>query len=160
MTDYSGVRLGAEHIDRLRSFLLGDSAGTQEPGNPADKSDLIANTLMIYAAFAVAVRRKFSPTYTLHQIIQYVAELRIALMRDATVIDPGVTESIIRTALGDASVDKDSQVDTRKAVRAELAVLEDLLSESVADQPGLEEFLQDAEGFARQWLARQQASAG
>ncbi|WUH98556.1 hypothetical protein OHR68_34400 [Spirillospora sp. NBC_00431] len=162
MTDYSGVVVRDEHILALRLFLLGDPEWLKPLKHP--ESDGVAYTLMVYSAFAVAVRRKFPPTFTFTQIVRYVANLRISVMTDPHEIDPRVIENLIRAALGDASVDKEPKPATETAVAAELVILEDLLPESVPDEASLEEFLEESAAFARGWLATRQtgehASAG
>ncbi|MGP4027891.1 hypothetical protein [Actinomadura sp. 3N407] len=157
MSDYSDVVLRDQHAEVLRLFLVGDPEGVKPFENPGSESEAVAHTLMIYAAFAVAVQRKFSPSFMFPQVVRYVADLRISLKKDEEEIDARVTENIIRAVLGDTSVDEEPTPDTRTAVMAELAVLDDLLPETVADEAGLDEFLRESVEYAHRWLATRQA---
>ncbi|TDB91603.1 hypothetical protein E1264_01230 [Actinomadura sp. KC216] len=162
MNDYSSVVVRDEHVEALRLFLLGDPEWPKALKDPEREGDAFA--LMVYAAFAVVVRRELPPTFTYPQIVRYVADLRTSRNGGERGIDPRVTENLIRAALGDASVDEEPDPAPEIVAAGELAVLEDLLPRSVADEAGLEDFLGESAAFARAWLTarqeREQASAG
>ncbi|WP_433469324.1 hypothetical protein [Spirillospora sp. CA-128828] len=111
---------------------------------------------MLYAAFGVAVRRKFSAGYSIPDVIRFVADMRIAYGRDVSPIHPGVAEGMIREALGDPSFEDFDPQDVEAVMGAEAAILDTLLDEANFDEAGLEEFIKDAAQFASGWVAARQ----
>ncbi|RKS77115.1 hypothetical protein BZB76_2489 [Actinomadura pelletieri DSM 43383] len=105
MTDFSSVEVGAEHVEMLRLFLTEDSDWAEQFEEPTDADEIIAHNLMGYSAFAVAVLRKFSPTYSVPEIIRYVTDLRKALIGDESLqLNPRVAEALIREVLQDKTL--------------------------------------------------------
>ncbi|TYB46629.1 hypothetical protein [Actinomadura chibensis] len=160
MTELSGVKIGDEHIALLREFLCGD---TEEPvgyGESITDNDVVAHNLLSYSAFAVAVLRKFSPTYSVPEIIKYVAELRKVVVDEESLhINPRVAEGMIREVLQDKTL-KDAApfgADDEAVARAGFLVLLDFFHNADLDGPALEEFLQESADYARWLLAAQQA---
>jgi hypothetical protein len=55
---------------------------------------------LFYATFAVAARRRFSPTWSPAQVVGYVAEVRSSLPEMAEILDAVLAEHELRLALG------------------------------------------------------------
>lgn len=160
MTDLSSVNVDDEHIDLLRQFLSEDPDEPESREEPTARDDIVAHNLMAYSAFAVAVLRKFSPTYSVPEIIQYVTDLRKAVVEeDSLQINPRVAEGMIREVLQDKTFTDTAPfgADNETVVKASFVVLLDLSHKAELAGPGLEEFLQESAHYARQWLTGQEA---
>ncbi|MFI0370841.1 hypothetical protein ACH35V_23470 [Actinomadura sp. 1N219] len=159
MTDYTDVELHDEHIAALRSLLKFDLAAAEVYENETEDAAAIGYTLMVYSAFAVAVHRKFAPTYSMAQILRYVADLRISLGDNASQVNPRVAECMIRAALGDETLDDHEPygADMQAMMDVEMTVLLDLADKARFNQAGLDKFLRDSADYARRWLTVQQA---
>ena len=157
MTDSSAAEVREEHIAALRLLLSGKPEAAAQYEIPATDTGY---PMVVYSAFALAVRRRFSPTYTKAQVARYVADLRIFLDEDAVQINPRVAENMVRAALGDETLtDRELQgADESAMVAVELSILTDLVHQARLDAAQLEEFLREAEHQAQGWLAAQQAA--
>ncbi|WP_146877438.1 hypothetical protein [Actinomadura madurae] len=71
--------------DTLCAFLLEGSEAWAPLQDEIQKGDEIAAGYMslLYGAFNVALRRRFGPTYTIGEIVRYVADLRIKARENA-----------------------------------------------------------------------------
>ncbi|RFS83087.1 hypothetical protein D0T12_23175 [Actinomadura spongiicola] len=148
MTDLTGIEVQEEHIEHLRRFLSDDPS---EPNEPTAK-DAIAHNLMAYSAFAVAVLRKFSPTYSVPEIIRYVTDLRKAVVADESLqINPRVAEGLIREVLQDETFTDTAPfgADNETMASASFLILLDLCHQAKLDGPEVEEFLQESTDYAR-----------
>ncbi len=56
---------------------------------------------LLYAAFALAARRKFSPAWTRADVVRFVADARAHVGKDPDDLDPIAAEHQLRTALGE-----------------------------------------------------------
>src|SRR4051812_5382965 len=91
-----------EHVAALRAFLALDSVEAErltkrliETGQVEGYGELM------YAAFGTAIRRRFAPTWTLPDVIQFVASVRAQLLEDGVDVDPRTVEILIIRTLGD-----------------------------------------------------------
>ncbi|WP_344900087.1 hypothetical protein [Actinomadura meridiana] len=120
----------------------------------------MAHNLMGYSAFAVAVLRKFSPTYSVSEIIQYVAELRKALLGEESLeVNPRVAEGLIRDVLQDKTLTDTPPfgADNETMAKTSFVVLLDLAHDADLAGPSLDEFLRESADYARRWLEAQRA---
>lgn len=156
--DWAVVEIGEEHVEALRAYLAGDTEAWHAIQSEMTTDETAAGYMsLIYAAFATAVRRKFSPTYTTPDIVRWVADLRIALGEDGEQLNARVVENLIQDVLGDpASREHEGLNDPYAVVPAECATLSVLVGEAEFDGAGLEEFIADAAEFARDWVATRQ----
>lgn len=161
MIDFSSVEVRDEHIERLRRFLADGPEGLDSLGESSIESDIVADSLMAYSAFAVAVLRRFSPTFTIPEIIRYVTDVRKAFAEEVErfQINPRVAEGMIRDVLGDKTLEDREPygADNEAIVEAEFAVLLELFHKAKLDGPELDEFLRESAEYARRWLAGQRA---
>lgn len=177
MIDWTAVEINDDHVAALRLLLEGDAAAWKRTHKETMTTDQAAAPYMqmFYAAFTVAVRRKFGSTYAIHEIVRYVAKLRTELKEHgAEDFSPRIAESVIRGGLGDPSLQGEAQArvedvkDVERMLAAESLVLFDvLLTEKESGQGGVEEYVQEAADLARRWVrekqiaqAGEQASAG
>ncbi|TDE21978.1 hypothetical protein [Actinomadura sp. 6K520] len=152
--DYSSVEIREENILALRSFLLEGPEAWVPLQDEMQKDDETAAGYMslLFGAFNVAVRRRFSPTYTVGEIVRFVAELRIMAGEDAHLINTLVAEDLIRRAVG-APPPKDGGPDDAETVlSAQIFILLHLVAESDFDRAGLEQFIEETTAYTEQWL--------
>ncbi|XRQ05060.1 hypothetical protein ACN3XK_52175 [Actinomadura welshii] len=150
----------AEDVESLREFLVEDDSDTFL--NTETGTTTLVGGVLLNAAFGVLVRRKFSPTYTVPQIIRYVTDLRMKLAESGLSINPRVAEGMIRDVLGDKQL-KDREpygADAESLVIAGVTILTDLFEAAALDGPEMERFLQDSAEYARQWLDAHRAASG
>ena len=96
---------------------------------------------LVYAAFVTAVRRRFSPTWSRADVIQYVADVRARVSEMPDAINPRAAENRIRLALNDQVVD-DVDMETRAGIQ--VIFLKVLVDDAELDDPGIDELLQTA----------------
>ncbi|RFS82488.1 hypothetical protein D0T12_27205 [Actinomadura spongiicola] len=156
--DWAAVKIDDDHAAALRAFLDGDVETWEDLYSRMTTDEAAAGYMsMIYAGFVVAVRRRFSPTYTTPEIVRWVADLRMTLGDDGEQLNPRVTENLMRDVLGDPDLRSDDGIDDPYAViPAQCAVLSELAAEVVIDEATLEEFIKDSVDFAEQWVSARQ----
>lgn len=157
--DYSRIEVGEEHILALRAFLLEGPEAWAPLQARVQKDDETAAGYMslLYGAFSVAVRRKFSPTYTVGGIVRFVADLRINAEKDADLINPLVAEDMVRRAVDAPLLKGDVPGDLTAVLDAEISILLHLVAEADFDRAGLEQFIDEATAYTEQWLAVRQS---
>ena len=159
--DWSRVDLRDEHVEALHSYLSGDTEAWKALNDRITCDEIAASYMsLIYGAFVAAVRRKFSSSYSLVEVVRYVADLRIRIGADGGGINGRVAENLIRDVVGDPDLRKDPDFqDPYSVVPAELAILADLVFEASYDDAGLREFVRDSTRLARGWVAARQAES-
>ncbi|TYB42689.1 hypothetical protein [Actinomadura chibensis] len=159
--DYSAVEIREENILALRSFLLeGPQAWVPlQDDIQVDDETAAGYMSLLYGAFSVAVRRRFSPTYTIGQVVRFVADLRIEAAEAANLIDTIVAEDLIRRVIGAPPLKKDGVGDVQAVLYAEVFVLMYLVGEAGFDRAGLEQFIEEVTAYTEKWLAARQDEA-
>ena len=149
-----GIELRDEHLDSLRRFLLGVPPGAEAFAEDLNEAEADAERVLLFAATAIAVRRRFSSYFTQRQIIRFVADLRISMGEDARGLDPRALEEVIRAALGTVHPNdiRFSVRDPAMTIRSHLLILEKLWSQNVIPSGELDEFMHETLAFARQML--------
>ncbi|WP_149263645.1 hypothetical protein [Actinomadura sp. K4S16] len=159
--DYSTVEIREKNILALRSFLLeGPEAWVPlQDELQVDDETAAGYMSLLFCAFEVAMRRKFAPTYTVGQIVRFVADLRIAAGEDADLIDPLIAEDMVRRAVDAPALKATVPDDLTAALNAEVFILLYLVAEMDLDRAGLEQFIEEVIAYTEQWLAaRREAS--
>lgn len=158
--DWSVVEVNEEHAAALRSHLV-DGPDAWEPlqAKTTTDEDAAGYMSMLYAAFAVAVRRKFSTNPTVGQVVRFVADLRAAAADDANLIDPLVAEDMIRRVIGAPSPRDGGPDDPETVLSAQNTMLLVLVAEAEFDMAGLGDFVIDAAEFAKKWVAARQGES-
>jgi hypothetical protein len=157
--DLSAVEIREENILALRSFLLKGPEAWMPLRGDIQKDDETAAGYMslLFGAFEVAVRRKFAPTYTVGQIVRFVANLRIRLGEDANEVNPIIAEDMIRRAVDAPPLKADVPDDLTATLNAQVCILLYLVGEADFDRAGLEQFIDEATAYTEQWLAARQS---
>lgn len=106
---------------------------------------------LFFAAFVTAVRRRFSPTWTLASVIEFVASVRATLGEERDAVQPRAAENMIRRALGDTITD---EFDAETKARAQLLLLIVLIEDEQLDDAALDKFLSDARAKALGFVVR------
>ncbi|MFI0405844.1 hypothetical protein [Actinomadura sp. 3N508] len=167
MIDWSVVEIGDEHIAALRLPLQEGPEAWQRLQKELTTSDQAAAgyVQMFHAAFYVAVRRKFAPRYSVHDVVRYVAELRIELKKYSDEdLSPRIAENAIRGSLGEATLQKENnplvdgdEKNLEHLMAVELLVLFDvLLTEEKSGEGGVEDYVREATHLARRWVSERQ----
>ncbi|MFG2249411.1 hypothetical protein [Spirillospora sp. NPDC048823] len=150
-----------DDVAGLRAFLADGDEVTSPLFIPETGSTTPTGSVLFTAAFSVAVLQKFSPAYTVPDIIRYVTDLRTRLGERVPRVNPRVTEGLIRGVLGDKDLkDREPYGADEEAISiAVLAVLLDLFHAANLDGPELDRFLRDVGDYARRWLSEHKATA-
>lgn len=138
-----------EQVAALRSYVAADVAEEWVSLHDQLRQDggLDDYGTLVTAAFVTAVRRKFSPTWTLAAVIRFVASARATISEKPDLIEPRAAENLIRRALGDTVTDT---ADLETKTRAQLLLLVALIQDEQLDDIGLDAFLVDARTLADQ----------
>lgn len=140
-----------QQLAALRAFLVLES---DEGGSPPEQRLEVGGVEgygeLVYAAFVTATRRRFSPTWTVPDVIQFVAAVRAELLEDEVDIDPRTAEVLIRRALGDGIV---TVLHEEARARAQIFLLCVIVADAKFDDAGLDAFLAQARGLADQLTA-------
>ncbi|GAA4225655.1 hypothetical protein GCM10022254_08010 [Actinomadura meridiana] len=119
-------------------------------------SDSNNGHLQLYsAAFTKAAQRRFSPTYSVSQLIRYVADLRRHLGDNANKLNPKVAENLLRYAVGDETFSEDPPfgVSQQLLIREEISLLIALYVDMELDEAEAEEFIKDSVELANHWTS-------
>ncbi|MES9539925.1 MULTISPECIES: hypothetical protein [unclassified Actinomadura] len=161
MTNFLEIQITEENILALRSFLLeGPEAWVPLKDKiQANNKTAAGHMSLLYGAFCVAVRRKFSPAYTVDEIVQLVAEVRVKAQEDAGLINVPLAEDMVRAAVGAPTLHIGGADDLRAVLYAEVFILLYLIAEMDLDRAGLEQFIEEVTAYTEQWLAARRAEA-
>ena len=91
-----------EQMVFLRAYLAGEAEVAERV-----KTDLLASGTaegfaeLLYAAFVLTARQRFSPTWTRADVIRFVAQVRALLSKGPDALDPLAAEHQLRGALGE-----------------------------------------------------------
>lgn len=140
--------VSGEQVAALRAFLAldPDQAGRLteqlvESGRVEGYGELV------YAAFVSAVRRRFSPTWTVADVIRFVAAKRAELLEDGAEVDPLTAEILVRRALGGGIA---TELDEKSRARAQILLLGEIVADAGFDDAGLDDFLAQVRSLADQ----------
>ncbi|TMR03686.1 hypothetical protein ETD83_10175 [Actinomadura soli] len=167
MIDWSTVEIEDKHVTALRLLLREGPDAWQRLQDEAMMSDQAAAGYMqmFHAAFSVAVRRKFTPDHSVHEVVRYVAELRIELKKHSNEdLSPRIAENAIRGSLGNAALQKENEALVDEDIKnlehlmtAESLVLFDvLLTEEKSGEGEVEAYVREATDLARRWVSEKQ----
>jgi hypothetical protein len=127
-----------EQVAALRAFLVDDQKEFDRLAKRLDRTSAwFGYSALLSSTFFEAVTRRFAPTWTAADIVRFVATVRAQYIEDPDELDPQHAERLIRTALGDGSVeDLDNEI---KA--AQVILLPALVDEERPGAADLEEIL-------------------
>lgn len=141
--------VSGQQMAALRASLMLDAPQAQEWRTRLHQSgDLNGFGELVYAAFLLAVRRRFTPAWTRADVVRYVGRVRARGPADDD-IDPLAAETLILRALGAAVP---LRADEEATAAAQTIVLVTLIADLGLDAEGLDQFLAEARELADQWL--------
>jgi hypothetical protein len=111
-------------------------------GPPSDGGPLAG---LVYAAFVIAARQKFSPTGMHTEVVRFVAQIRALLSERPDLLDPVAAEQQLRSALGE-NVPAHPHAGTR--VHTQVILLHALVQSQALDDTGLADLLHQARDLA------------
>ncbi|RFS82494.1 hypothetical protein D0T12_27235 [Actinomadura spongiicola] len=162
MTGKAPITISDLHVAALRTFLVeGTEVWLKQHENLLKDETDFGYSLLLYAAFTKAAERKFSPLYSVPQLIRYVADHRLSLEEHADELNPRVAEKLLRFALGDEGLNERPPfgMDPVSVARAEMYLLMALVQEAKLTDAELEEFIKDSAVLANEWAAADQEQA-
>jgi hypothetical protein len=127
-------------------YELAERLTTQVAAPGAD--DGIAE--LVYAAFVIAARMKFSPTWTDADVIRFVAHVR-APRGLPDILDPRSAEHQLRSALGETKTGYHPDAEARAAAR--VILLDGLVQDLNLDEAERVDLLNQARNLATRLLA-------
>lgn len=137
-----------EQVAALRAFLaLQPDTAEQLTKQLVETGHLEGYGELVYAAFVTAVRRRLSPTWTIPDVIRFVATARARLLKNEIEIDPRTAEILMRGALGDGIV---AELEEEARTRAQIFLLGEMAVDEQLDDAGLDAFLATARVLADQ----------
>jgi hypothetical protein len=130
-----------EQVATLRAFLNDDQREYDRLAERLDQTSAwLGYSALVGSAFFDAVSRRFIPNWTVGDVIRFVAGVRAHFIEDPNELDPKHAERLIRTALGDGSID-----DLNDEIKAtQVILLPALIDEERPDAARLEEILAQA----------------
>jgi hypothetical protein len=95
-----------EQVAALRAYLADDEDEYGRLIERVEEADGLAGFSALFgSAFFDAVNRRFSPDWTVGEVVRFVADVRARYIKDPNQLNPRDAERLIRTALGDGSID-------------------------------------------------------
>jgi hypothetical protein len=144
------VLISDEKVTSLRAFLANDPDDDMGLARlRVESGDVDGYGELLYAAFVMAVQRRFAPTWTVPEVIQFVATVRADLLQDGIDIDPRTAETLIRRALGNGIA---SRLEERVSVQAQIFLLGRLIDDEELDGAELDAFLAEARSLANRLM--------
>jgi hypothetical protein len=136
------MRVTDEQMAALRALLALDSPEAERlTGRLIDNENLDGYGELVYAAFVTAARRRFSPVWSLPELIRFVAAVRVDLARDEVDIDSRTAEFVLRRALDEKVAAEPNQ---EAIARAQFFLLQEMVLEARFGDVELDEFLKSA----------------
>lgn len=135
----------------LRAYLVGDAAEGERLTRQLIQTEAVDGLgEFVTTAFVTATRRRFSPTWTRGEVIQFIGRVRALLSEKLDLLDPRIAEGQVRRALGDDVLD---EADHEVAPGTRIILLAAIIADLDLDEPGLDEFLDEARTQTGQWSA-------
>jgi hypothetical protein len=139
------VQISDEHVDLLRAYL------NQDLENVLRRNDLVRGrgdfhgySELIAAAFIIAARRHFSPSWSRADVIRYVAGVRKHEISHED-FDPLTAEAAILGALG---IKDDTEFDAEQWTRSQIFLLEALVLDAELQARDIDDLLTEARALA------------
>ncbi|MEV4495989.1 hypothetical protein AB0J84_09810 [Micromonospora arborensis] len=135
--------------DLIRALARADWDGADALVGEIGRGGWVGGLQVIGTAFALAVHRRFEPEATPTDIAAWVSATR-AQYEDGNTLPVLAMEGLIRAALGEEELIDNIPVDT--VIAAEVFVLGQLLLEAKLSPSELDEFVDEAEQLAAEYL--------
>jgi hypothetical protein len=145
-----------QQVEALRAYLSADSEAEAEAVEAERQFIVLARTghadgigELLYAAFVIAARQAFAPTWESADIIRFVADVRSSSGEASGILNPAVAEDQLRAALGQEPAGRS---DEEARARAQLILLAALIARLGLTAPGLDKLLSDGRALADQLI--------
>jgi hypothetical protein len=140
-------------VAALRAYLTQDPDEAERlNGRLRQTGDLEGYGTLVWAAFVLAVRRRFAPEWTVPDVVKYVADVRARWGRDEDDFDPRTAEILMRRALDDWL---EADLDEMARGRAQIFLLSELIADNGLDEAtGLDSFMAEARALGDQMINR------
>jgi hypothetical protein len=136
----------------LRAYLAGEREIARRVNAEVAASVAAADfTALVYTAFVIAARRKFSPTWTRGEVIRFVAQVRALPGERLNALVPLAAEHQLRSALGERMTGELNGAEA--AARAQLILLDALVQGADLDDGAVIDLLNLARETADRILA-------
>ena len=137
----------------LRAHIAGEDEEAQRAFSrqAATSDDMSGLAWLVHAAFVIAARRQFAPTWNKGQVIRYVGQVRALLSERPGLLDPRVAEDELASALGGQAP---ASHEIGAVATARLFLLDTLIASLDLDDDGINALLSEARKAADQMLAR------
>lgn len=140
------MTISSEHVMALRAYLALEADRAERLNKELVESGRVDGYgELVYAAFVVAARRRFSSAWTVSDIVRFVSTVRKQLLDDQIEIDPKVAETLIRRAMGDNVA---GELDQEAKARTQLFLLSTMIIDEDLDDIQLDKFMSQARSVA------------
>lgn len=147
--------------DKQMILLMAHLAGEEQVARRVQTELVTSGTAegfaeLVYAAFVIAARRRFSPAWTRADVIRFVAQVRAVLSEQPEVLDALAAEHQLRSALGEETAsypDMASYPDKEASAWAQVILLDALVQSADLDEAAMTTLLGRARGLADRKLA-------
>jgi hypothetical protein len=143
------MRVTDTHVELLRALLTGDREAASRAQEQA-AGNLNGLAALVEAAFGIAARRAFAPSWTMPGVIRFAARVRIGNAGNPVPFGALDAERELRRALGDKVPPPGSYPVAGAAL---MCMLETLVTDLELDDAGLAGLLGQARGDADRILA-------
>jgi hypothetical protein len=142
----------AGQAEALRAYLTLDLGEAERIyGQLARAGGLDGFGELVFAAFVLAARRHFGPSWTRAEVIRFVSAFRARIAGQSSAdIDPLASEMIIRAALGENAA---AAADEETRTTAQIILLPELITALEPDDSELSELLAEAQAQASTLLS-------
>lgn len=135
-----------EQMACLQAWLTGTAQLAKPLPAEVTGPDVMAGLdALSFAAFVIAVRREFAPSWTRSKVIRFTAEVRGALGDRRNLLDPIIAEKQLRNALGEPISDNP---DVAKQAQAQLILFSALVVKAGLDEVAIAALLSEAREMA------------
>lgn len=154
MTDKRNAPIRSLRKTALRTYIFDPDEWESKYAIEIEKDENHPGySVLIWSSLQTAILRHFSPTCSLADVIRYVADLRIFLADHASMVNPRLAEKIIRSLLGDDSLQElppfgETPEDMQSTA---LLLLASLVAKADLDESGVDELIDEAADKADQF---------
>ena len=139
----------ADHVATLRAYLAGEFHLYERLHGQLDPSAARTGfSALLSATFFEAVDRRFAPSGTAADVVEFVAAVRARSDGLAEELDPSAAERLIRAILTDEDV---HDIDPATKINTQFLLLYPLVEDAHLDDAGLDDLLAEARKLADDW---------
>ena len=140
------MRVTDEQMALLRAYLAGQAEQAERARVLVARSgDVEGAAALVYAAFAIMTRRKFSPTWTRAEVIRFTGQVRALLSDQPDLLDPLAAGHQLRGALGEKLTVYPGE---EAKARAQVVLLDALVHDADLDDAAIIDLLSQARDLA------------